>query len=762
MDVAKQGSRELSLTPSLKTLAQGSMFWQPDHLAPSPWLEHLPLLFWLVEALQPEQSVILGDAEGGAHLGICQALSRLGLNASCYLVAEGEAPNRVQEEARRRYGGLAQRLATTSLRALGQFEPARTDLLVVSAAWDDTGVEEIIERWRSRLSSRGVVAMVGIARREPGCDLFRAYDSLKQQAPHVTFPHGDGLGLLMLGSDVPPLLERLLTTWEMPQSARVVQDVFARLGRGCLDQLVAERERCRTGELSEQLEELSQRITGEGEAKAQLEQELQARSRELERATQQLALLEERHAHERGHLAEQVSQLQESRAGLTRELQAVKHRQEAQSEEAVQQAAELASLRAERQLHGEQLKRLEETSEARSELAQQSHRFELDRLQGELARQAEALTEASRVRDALNQKLKRNGEEKRALEQQLQQREHALVKAQEQAGSLQQRLEREQGERAKREAELQAEVQDAQRECEQLRDAAERQMVEKAELGQQLSQLQGTLDAERSERGRLQAKWQQTLDEKDAAIATRFEELATLTKMLEEADAEKRQLQARLEAAAKESKRNDRALTAQQEEQKAALERQVAELKDTLNAERRERNTLQAELQHRIQEKEKEVETRFEELAVLTQMLEEKDQQLAKLGGEAPGEVHQPDRAARMLPSVLTGALGKQHRAARKLKKDAKEIESSGYFNKSWYLQRYPDVAGDARFKSRPALHYLKFGGFEGRSPGPDFDSQWYLDENPDVAVSGINPLLHYVRYGKQEGRSPLPDATRE
>ena len=35
------------------------------------------------------------------------------------------------------------------------------------------------------------------------------------------------------------------------------------------------------------------------------------------------------------------------------------------------------------------------------------------------------------------------------------------------------------------------------------------------------------------------------------------------------------------------------------------------------------------------------------------------------------------------------------------------------------------------------------------------FDSRWYLERNPDVADSGVNPLAHYLEQGAAEGRSP-------
>lgn len=37
------------------------------------------------------------------------------------------------------------------------------------------------------------------------------------------------------------------------------------------------------------------------------------------------------------------------------------------------------------------------------------------------------------------------------------------------------------------------------------------------------------------------------------------------------------------------------------------------------------------------------------------------------------------------------------------------------------------------------------------------FDSDWYLDQNPDVAAARVNPFVHYLWHGKFEGRLPFP-----
>ncbi|MGB8212640.1 MAG: glycosyltransferase domain-containing protein [Anaerolineales bacterium] len=87
----------------------------------------------------------------------------------------------------------------------------------------------------------------------------------------------------------------------------------------------------------------------------------------------------------------------------------------------------------------------------------------------------------------------------------------------------------------------------------------------------------------------------------------------------------------------------------------------------------------------------------------------------------------------------------------KKLEIDMVLVRESGLFDENWYLSNNPDVVAA---KIDPVRHYLLFGGFEGRDPGPQFSSSWYLASYDDVRKAGINPLLHYLKSGRNEGRA--------
>jgi hypothetical protein len=92
-------------------------------------------------------------------------------------------------------------------------------------------------------------------------------------------------------------------------------------------------------------------------------------------------------------------------------------------------------------------------------------------------------------------------------------------------------------------------------------------------------------------------------------------------------------------------------------------------------------------------------------------------------------------------------------KAAASRRPSAKELDAirnSLFFNSEHYLETNPDVRAvglDA------ALHYLVHGGREGRDPGPFFSTKAYLARYPDVAEADVNALLHYEMQGRRQNR---------
>ena len=85
-----------------------------------------------------------------------------------------------------------------------------------------------------------------------------------------------------------------------------------------------------------------------------------------------------------------------------------------------------------------------------------------------------------------------------------------------------------------------------------------------------------------------------------------------------------------------------------------------------------------------------------------------------------------------------------------KLAREKRLISASAIFDRTWYLEKYQDVA---KSKLDPLDHYLRFGAAEGRDPGPNFSTEAYCEVHQDVKKAGLNPLVHYILHGQNENR---------
>jgi len=87
-----------------------------------------------------------------------------------------------------------------------------------------------------------------------------------------------------------------------------------------------------------------------------------------------------------------------------------------------------------------------------------------------------------------------------------------------------------------------------------------------------------------------------------------------------------------------------------------------------------------------------------------------------------------------------------------KIKDPVTAVRETGLFQDEWYRSQYPDVA---RASMDPALHYVKFGEKEGRSPNPYFTPNWYKEHVKGARNFDGPALVHYARIGWTKGRAP-------
>jgi len=94
------------------------------------------------------------------------------------------------------------------------------------------------------------------------------------------------------------------------------------------------------------------------------------------------------------------------------------------------------------------------------------------------------------------------------------------------------------------------------------------------------------------------------------------------------------------------------------------------------------------------------------------------------------------------------GAGGAYLRLMRRL------VRRTGMFDAEWYLQQYPDVAASGM---KPLKHFVWFGDVEGRSPRRLFEPAHYRAHVSPKCPKMVNSLLHYAWVGRHVGASTGP-----
>jgi glycosyltransferase involved in cell wall biosynthesis len=78
------------------------------------------------------------------------------------------------------------------------------------------------------------------------------------------------------------------------------------------------------------------------------------------------------------------------------------------------------------------------------------------------------------------------------------------------------------------------------------------------------------------------------------------------------------------------------------------------------------------------------------------------------------------------------------------------------FFCPEIYRKTYAEVS---QLRYSALEHFVRYGEVMYYSPGPDFDTMYYLENNEDVLDAGIPPLRHFLQHGLREGRPPCPKA---
>jgi hypothetical protein len=244
------------LDPRLTALINPDLlFAEPEQFSDMGfWHEHIPFAFVLTDLLSPQNYVELGAHKGDSYFAFCQAIARLGLPTRCHAVDTWAGDVHTSAYADtvyadfkawndRHYAGFSTPMRMTFDEAAGKFDNGSIDLLHIDGTHTYDAVKHDFETWLPKMSPRGVILFHDVNVHRDQFGVWKLWQEIRDGYPHFEFLHGNGLGVLACGAEVPAKLLRFLElAREMPDAvAKLFQAFGQRIARAALSEAQATR-----------------------------------------------------------------------------------------------------------------------------------------------------------------------------------------------------------------------------------------------------------------------------------------------------------------------------------------------------------------------------------------------------------------------------------------------------------------------------------------------------------------------------------------
>jgi GT2 family glycosyltransferase len=220
-------------------------FRKPSTPVTSAWIEHTPFAFWLIKAASPSVFVELGTLHGVSYFTFCEAVQLLGKGTKCFAIDTWEGDDHTGlygedvwmhvQKLNRLYTPFSTLLRKTFDDALPSFEDGTIDLLHVDGRHFYDDVKHDFTSWIPKLSNSAIVIFHDINVHQKNFGVARYWSELKQQYPSFEFLHGNGLGVLAFGADIPHAARQLFGLQGAEASS--VKIAYSRLGAAVSNEL---------------------------------------------------------------------------------------------------------------------------------------------------------------------------------------------------------------------------------------------------------------------------------------------------------------------------------------------------------------------------------------------------------------------------------------------------------------------------------------------------------------------------------------------
>ena len=161
----------------------------------------------LIAALRPSLVVELGTHYGESYFGMCQAVEENGVSCKCYAVDtwRGDPHAGYYDESvftevnaynQRHYRAFSTLLRTTFDDAKKNFGDGTVDLLHIDGLHTYDAIRHDFDNWFPKVRPGGVVLLHDTAVRHADFQVWKLWEELTRQYPHLEFHHCWGLGVL--------------------------------------------------------------------------------------------------------------------------------------------------------------------------------------------------------------------------------------------------------------------------------------------------------------------------------------------------------------------------------------------------------------------------------------------------------------------------------------------------------------------------------------------------------------------------------------
>jgi GT2 family glycosyltransferase len=226
-------------------------FRKPSTPVTSAWIEHTPFVFWLMQAIRPSVLVELGTLHGVSYFTFCEAVELFGIETKCFAVDTWEGDDHTGlygeevwkhvQASNRPYTSFSTLLRKTFDNALPCVEDGVVDLLHVDGRHFYDDVKHDFTSWIPKLSKSSIVIFHDINVHDKNFGVARYWIELKKQYPSFEFLHGNGLGVLAFGADIPLATRRLFDV--IGSEAKAIKIAYSRLGSAVSNELELVHER---------------------------------------------------------------------------------------------------------------------------------------------------------------------------------------------------------------------------------------------------------------------------------------------------------------------------------------------------------------------------------------------------------------------------------------------------------------------------------------------------------------------------------------